>query len=67
VFLYLASPSTSGTPYVYNTLLAPTFAEHEREIDAFLANLRGRAGTGARGGLGWLWDTIRKALGVSPC
>lgn len=65
IFLYLASPATGGTPYVYNAVLAPLFAEHEPEIDAFLTSLRGRAGSGARGGLGWIWETVRKALGVS--
>jgi len=64
VFLYLASPNNSGTPYVYNTVLAPLFAEHEPAIDSFLANIRGRAGDHARGSIGWVWDTIRKALGV---
>lgn len=64
VFLYLALGSR-GTPYVYNTILAPLFAEHEPAIDEFIAGIRGQAGSQARGTFGWLYDFIRRQLGVS--
>ncbi|KAL1413191.1 hypothetical protein Q8F55_000942 [Vanrija albida] len=65
VFLYLTLPSPRAAPYVYNTILAPLFAEHEPAIDAFLGDIRAKT-TGAAGGtLGWLWETVRKALGLT--
>lgn len=64
VFLYLALGSR-GTPYVYNTILAPLFHEHEPAIDEFIAGVRGQAGSHARGTFGWLYDFIRRQLGVS--
>lgn len=63
MFAYFASGR--GIDYVYHTLLAPLFREHEPAIDAFLANLKARAGEGARGSVGWVWDAGRKAMGVS--
>lgn len=63
VFAYFASGR--GIGYVYHTLLEPLFREHEPQIDAFIANLKARAGEGARGSVGWVWDTGRKAMGVS--
>lgn len=50
---------------MYHTLLEPLFREHEPQIDSFLANLKARAGEGAKGSIGWVWDTGRKAMGVS--
>ncbi|WOO76874.1 HVA22-like protein h [Vanrija pseudolonga] len=65
VFLYLTLPSTYAAPYVYRTFLAPLFAEHEPAIDAFLGDIRAKT-TGAAGGtVGWLWETVRKALGLT--
>lgn len=64
MFLYLAISAT-GTPYVYNSFLAPMFAEHEPVIDEFIGGVRGQAGAHARGGLGWVFERIRAMLGVS--
>ncbi|RSH87874.1 uncharacterized protein EHS24_000392 [Apiotrichum porosum] len=65
VFLYLAQPGNRLGPYLYCNGLAPLFAENEGEIDAFLGSLSGRATNGARGGLWWIWDQARRALGLS--
>lgn len=65
VFLYLAQPGNRIAPYLYCNILAPLFAENEGEIDAFLGSLSGRASTHARGGLWWVWDQLRRVLGVS--
>lgn len=53
-----------GSTYIYRTHLAPLFSEHERDIDSFLASLRGRATTALAGGIGWLWEKIRAQLNV---
>lgn len=63
IFAYFASGR--GIDYVYHTFLEPLFREHEPQIDSFIANLKARAGEGAKGSIGWVWDTGRKAMGVS--
>lgn len=42
--IYLWYPKTKGTTYVYSTFLRPFVANHEREIDRHLNELRTRAG-----------------------
>jgi hypothetical protein len=53
-----------GSSYIYRVHLAPFFNEHESDIDAFLASLRSRASSTLAGGLGWLWENVRKQLNV---
>ncbi|KAL7424876.1 hypothetical protein Q5752_000562 [Cryptotrichosporon argae] len=59
VFIYLSFPTSSGAAYLYRAALAPFFSEHERDIDAFLASLRTRAGAAATDVVGWLWERAR--------
>eukprot|EP00250_Pteridium_aquilinum_P003749 c14046_g1_i3 orf=153-671(+) len=42
--IYLWYPKTKGTTYVYSTFLRPFVANHERDIDRHLNELRTRAG-----------------------
>ncbi|KAH9657260.1 HVA22-like protein i [Citrus sinensis] len=42
-FIYLWYPKTKGTTYVYNVLLRPYVAKHEKEIDLNLLKLRIKA------------------------
>ncbi|KAH9696752.1 putative HVA22-like protein g [Citrus sinensis] len=42
-FIYLWYPKTKGTTYVYNVLLRPYIAKHEKEIDLNLLKLRIKA------------------------
>ncbi|KAK1923756.1 hypothetical protein DB88DRAFT_528843 [Papiliotrema laurentii] len=62
VFLYLSIPQTEGAVYIFDNYIGPTFHEHEKDIDAFVASFRGRATTALTNGLGWIWDTIRTQL-----
>lgn len=41
--LYLALPQTQGATYIYTVHLRPFFATHEQQIDAAIAEIRGRA------------------------
>lgn len=54
-----------GSTFVYDRILAPVFAEHEKEIDKALAGARG----GAVGLLGkainWAWAKVREGMNVS--
>lgn len=63
MFAYFASGR--GVDYIYHMVLEPMFKEHEPAIDSFIANLKSRAGEGAKGGIGWVWEYVRNLLGVS--
>ncbi len=54
-FLYLALPQTEGSTLLFTNALAPAFAEHEQDIDAFLSGLRVRAGAGFLRAVQWAW------------
>jgi receptor expression-enhancing protein 1/2/3/4 len=64
-FLWLSLPQTEGSTYLFNTLLAPTFHEHERDIDAFLSSLKSRMSGAILDLLTWAWGKARGALDVS--
>lgn len=64
-FLWLSLPQTEGSTYLFNTLLAPTFHEHERDIDAFLSSLKSRLSGALLNVLNWAWARAKKALDVS--
>lgn len=64
-FLWLSLPQTEGSTYLFNTLLAPTFHEHERDIDAFLSSLKTRLSGAILDLLTWAWGRARSALDVS--
>jgi hypothetical protein len=51
-----------GSTLIFNQFLAPTFAEHEDDIDAFLGGLRVKAGKGFVGVWGWLWAKVREQV-----
>ena len=53
-----------GSTYIYNQFLAPVFAEHEYDIDSFLASLQGRAGSGMAALISWAWAQARSHLNV---
>ncbi|ORY34913.1 TB2/DP1, HVA22 family-domain-containing protein [Naematelia encephala] len=65
VFLYLSLPQSEGSSYIYQRHLAPLFEEHEADIDAFLASLRGRATTALAGGVGWAWEKAKQQLNIT--
>jgi len=65
-FLWLTLPQTEGSTLIFDQLLAPTFAEHEDDIDAFLGGLRVKAGQGVVGVWGWLWAKVREQLNAAP-
>lgn len=65
VFFYLSLPQSEGSSYIYRAHLAPFFNAHERDIDAFLANLRGRASSTLAEALAWAWDKLKSQLNVS--
>lgn len=65
VFAYLALPQSEGSSYIYRAHLAPFFQEHERDIDLFLASLRGRAGSAFADALTWLWAKVRTQLNIA--
>lgn len=64
-FLWLSLPQTEGSTYLFNTLLAPTFHEHEHDIDAFLSSLKTRLSGAILELLTWAWGRARSALDVS--
>jgi hypothetical protein len=64
-FLWLSLPQTEGSTYLFNTLLAPTFHEHERDIDSFLSSLKSRLSGALLNVLNWAWARAKKALDVS--
>ena len=61
----LRPSNRQGSSYIYRTHLAPFFCDHERDIDAFLASLKGRASVALSGGVGYIWGLIRQQLNVS--
>lgn len=65
MLLTLSLPQTEGSTYVYTQRLAPLFAQHERDIDVFLAGLRGQAAEVLSGGAVWIWTKIREQMAVS--
>ncbi|KAI5450223.1 hypothetical protein NCC49_003240 [Naganishia albida] len=64
-FLWLSLPQTEGSTYLYNTLLAPAFHEHERDIDAFLSSLKSRVSGALLNVLNWAWARAKQALDLN--
>lgn len=64
-FLWLSLPQTEGSTYLFNTLLAPMFHGHERDIDAFLSSLKSRVSGALLNVLNWAWARAKQALDVS--
>ena len=62
-----ARADTQGSTLIFDRLLAPMFAEHEDDIDAFLGGLRVKAGQGVVGVWGWLWTKVREQARGSMC
>ncbi|KAJ9103104.1 hypothetical protein QFC21_002526 [Naganishia friedmannii] len=61
----MVSQLTEGSTYLFNTLLAPTFHEHERDIDAFLAGLQGRLSGVLICALTWAWGKAKGTLDLN--
>ncbi|ORX37915.1 TB2/DP1, HVA22 family-domain-containing protein [Kockovaella imperatae] len=66
VFIYLSSPQSGGSSWIYRTQLAPFFRDHETDIDGFLTSLKGRAGTAVSEAIQWAWNKAKTQLNVSP-
>ncbi|KAF9485668.1 hypothetical protein BDN70DRAFT_870978 [Pholiota conissans] len=60
--LYLALPQTQGATYIYTVHLRPFFATHEQQIDATIAEIRGRAYRFVQEKARALWAAILGAL-----
>ncbi|ODN78538.1 hypothetical protein L202_04157 [Cryptococcus amylolentus CBS 6039] len=65
IFLALSLPQSEASSYVYRAHLAPLFNDHERDIDHFLASLRGRAGGALIEALTWAWNKAKVQLNLS--
>ncbi|KAF8186393.1 TB2/DP1, HVA22 family-domain-containing protein, partial [Pholiota molesta] len=60
--LYLALPQTQGATYIYTVHLRPFFATHEQQIDAAIAEIRGRAYRFVQEKARALWAAVLGAL-----